>query len=79
MEPRPTIIKLEEQYQDRWSFYGDEAGILELSQRLSPAELKQYDLFKNYPDKFLEELSPEDNKPCRSRRPARFTMIVPNL
>ncbi len=59
MEPRPTIIKLEEQYQDRWSFYGDEAGILELSQRLTPQELKQFDIFKDYPDKFLQEISPD--------------------
>ena len=58
---RPTIIKLTEQYQDRWSSYGPdlERGIISFSGRLSPKELKKYAIFQNYPDKFLEEISPD--------------------
>jgi Fe-S-cluster-containing dehydrogenase component len=58
---RPTLIKLTEQYQDRWSSYGPdpERGILGFSGRLSPKDLKKYPIFENYPDKFLEEISPD--------------------
>jgi Fe-S-cluster-containing dehydrogenase component/CRP-like cAMP-binding protein len=60
-EIRPTIIKLTEQYQDRWSAYGPdpERGILSFSGRLSPKELKKFPIFESYPDKFLEEISPD--------------------
>lgn len=46
-------------YEDRWSSYGANAGILRVSDQLSPAELKRYDLFKPYDDEFLLKHSPD--------------------
>lgn len=59
VEARQTVIRLEEQFKDRWTSYGAETGLLELSERLSPENLKQYKIFQKYPDKFLEEISPD--------------------
>ncbi|NIR49100.1 cyclic nucleotide-binding domain-containing protein [candidate division KSB1 bacterium] len=56
---RGTVIRLEEQFKDRWSSEGQDTGIAEISDRLSPSELKKYDIFKNYKDTFLEEISPD--------------------
>ncbi|MCH8126596.1 cyclic nucleotide-binding domain-containing protein [candidate division KSB1 bacterium] len=57
MVTTPTQIKRLEQYRDRWSSYGASTGILELSEKLSPNELKKYAPFKDYDDKFLERIS----------------------
>ncbi len=46
-------------YEDRWSSYGANAGILNVSNQLSPTELKRYDLFKAYNDSFLLKHSPD--------------------
>ena len=53
----PTQIRRIEQYKDRWTSFGASTGIVDLSEKLSPAELKRYDLFKPYDDKFLERIS----------------------
>jgi Fe-S-cluster-containing dehydrogenase component len=58
-ELRPTVIKLAEQFQDRWSAYGSDTGLMELSQRPSVKKLREFPLFENYQDKFLEEISPD--------------------
>jgi CRP-like cAMP-binding protein/Fe-S-cluster-containing dehydrogenase component len=54
-----TLYRRAEQYRDRWSSYGSETGILNLSERLSPADLRNYDLFESYDDQFLETISPD--------------------
>lgn len=54
-----TVMKRIEQYKDRWTSYGLNTGIQDLSDRLTAKQLKQYDLFKSYPDKFLERISPD--------------------
>ncbi len=54
-----TMLRRIEQYKDRWSSYGLNTGIQAISDKLSVAELKQYDLFADYTDKFLEKISPD--------------------
>lgn len=46
-----------EQYRDRWTSYGVNSGILNISEKLTAEQLKKYDIFKDYPDKFLEKIS----------------------
>jgi len=46
-------------FEDRWSAYGANTGIIQLSERLSPEALRQYELFQPYADSFLEKLSPD--------------------
>ncbi|MFQ5651983.1 MAG: cyclic nucleotide-binding domain-containing protein [bacterium] len=55
----PTQFKRIEQFKDRWTAYGANTGIIELSEMLSPKALKKYDLFKPYDDAFLEKISPD--------------------
>ena len=52
-----TQFRRIEQYKDRWSSYGANTGILEISEKLSPAELKKYEIFHDYDEKFLEKIS----------------------
>ena len=53
------MLKRIEQYKDRWSSYGGNSGIISISEKLSPAELKQFEIFKEYDEKFLEKISPD--------------------
>ena len=46
-------------YEDRWSSYGSNTGILNLSDTLTPNQLKQYDIFKAYDDNLLLDLIPD--------------------
>ena len=52
-----TMMRRIEQYRDRWSSLGLSTGLLSLSDRLSPADLKEIDIFKEFDDKFLEKMS----------------------
>lgn len=52
-----TQIKRIEQYKDRWTSYGANTGMLELSEKLSPAQLQKFDIFQEYDVKFLERIS----------------------
>lgn len=54
-----TQIKRIEQYKDRWTSFGANTGILEISEKPTAEILKRYDLFREYDDKFLEKLSPD--------------------
>ncbi len=54
-----TLFRRDEQHRDRWSLYGAESGIEELSQRLSAAELKRYGVFEGFKDQILESISPD--------------------
>ncbi len=46
-------------FADRWSAYGAQSGLLNLSDRLSPEALRQYEIFQPYDDAFLEKISPD--------------------
>lgn len=50
---------LQEQYNDRWSGLGKHTGILKISQRLSAAQLRQFEIFKEFDDRLLEKMSPD--------------------
>jgi len=54
-----TMAMRLEQFHDRWTSVGTNSGILELKERPTPAQLKQYDIFKEYDDKLLEKISPD--------------------
>ena len=49
----------QKQFEDRWATNNAEQGVLDFSGRLSVGELKQYEVFQSYPDKFLEKLLPD--------------------
>jgi Fe-S-cluster-containing dehydrogenase component/CRP-like cAMP-binding protein len=46
-------------YRDRWSSYGGNSGLVSLSEKPTPAQLKAFELFREYDDAFLEKLSPD--------------------
>lgn len=46
-------------YQDRWSAYGSNDAILRVSDQLSPAEMRRYDVLRDYDDAFLLKHSPD--------------------
>ncbi len=46
-------------FSDRWSSYGTQSGLVELSDRLSPEALRRYEIFQPYDDAFLEKISPD--------------------
>ena len=54
-----TMLKRIELYRDRWTSYGGRSGIEALSDNLSPTDLRQYEIFVDFDDKFLERLSPD--------------------
>ncbi|MCI0697162.1 cyclic nucleotide-binding domain-containing protein [candidate division KSB1 bacterium] len=54
---RPTVVKRFEQYKDRWTSYGANAGILGISEKLSLGDLRRFEIFCDYSDEFLEEIS----------------------
>ncbi|NUO82281.1 hypothetical protein HUU05_19585, partial [candidate division KSB1 bacterium] len=54
-----SVNKRYEQHQDRWNAFGKNAGLLGLSEKLSPEELRKSELFREYDEDFLEELSPD--------------------
>lgn len=47
------------QYHDRWSSYGENTGIRQISEMLSPEQLKQVPFLEDLRDKFLQQLSPD--------------------
>ncbi|MCB1034408.1 MAG: cyclic nucleotide-binding domain-containing protein [Acidobacteria bacterium] len=63
-ERTQTQARRDALYEDRWSSLGDRSGILDLAQRLTPAELARYEIFQGYDEGFLETLSP-DVSVCR--------------
>ncbi|MEM7051185.1 MAG: cyclic nucleotide-binding domain-containing protein [Acidobacteriota bacterium] len=54
-----TMLKRIEQYRDRWTSSGASSGLLVLSDKLSPAQLRQFEIFADYDDAFLERISPD--------------------
>lgn len=54
-----TSMRRFAQYHDRWSSYGDNTGIVAISDKPTVADLRNYDIFQAYDDAFLEKLSPD--------------------
>lgn len=54
-----TVLKRDELYRDRWTNTADDESLLSISGRLSPRELRQYEIFKPYDDRVLEKISPD--------------------
>ena len=54
-----TLYRRTEQHRDRWSVFGASDGIRHLSERLSAEDLKQYPIFQDFKDRFLETISPD--------------------
>jgi Fe-S-cluster-containing dehydrogenase component/CRP-like cAMP-binding protein len=54
-----TWLRRGAQFRDRWTAFGTAAGILSLSERLSAAELRQFEIFAGAGDAFLERISPD--------------------
>jgi len=48
-----------EQHRDRWTSYSDQGGIESISDKLTAAELRAFDIFADYDDRFLEKISPD--------------------
>ncbi len=59
MSSGQTQLKRLEQYKDRWTSFGGNTGILELSEKPTPDVLKQFEIFREYDNKFLEKISPD--------------------
>ncbi len=55
----PTLLRRREQYADRWTDYENQAGILEISQYLPCAKMKQFEIFEPYSEEFLTRISPD--------------------
>lgn len=47
------------QHRDRWTTFGARTGILGLSERLSAAELRRFEIFQGHDDAFLTKISPD--------------------
>ena len=54
-----TARERERLFADRWSAYGTQSGLVQLSDRLAPEALRQYEIFAPYDDAFLEKISPD--------------------
>ncbi|MBI4549202.1 MAG: cyclic nucleotide-binding domain-containing protein [Ignavibacteriae bacterium] len=54
-----TMLKRLELYKDRWTSFGANTGIMEISEKPTPAALKKFEIFQEYDDKFLEKISPD--------------------
>ncbi len=54
-----TLFKRVEQYKDRWSSFDSETGIISLSEKPTARELKEFEVFEDFGEKFLEQISPD--------------------
>lgn len=54
-----TMLRRAAQHRDRWTAYGEQNGLSWISERLSPAELRQHDPFVDLDDDVLERISPD--------------------
>ena len=54
-----TDLQRQALHRDRWSAFGTNTGILSISDKLSPEELKKYDIFQEYKNPFLQTISPD--------------------
>ena len=54
-----TLAMRLEQFKDRWSSTSTNSGIIHIKEKPTPAQLRQYELFKEFDDAFLEKISPD--------------------
>lgn len=54
-----SFVEREEQFEDRWTSFGKHTGLLKIYKRLPAKKLKQFEIFKDYDDAFLEKISPD--------------------
>jgi CRP-like cAMP-binding protein/Na+-translocating ferredoxin:NAD+ oxidoreductase RNF subunit RnfB len=52
-----TELRQLEQYRDRWSSYDEQSGLVGISDRLAADELRDFELFAEYDDRFLERIA----------------------
>ena len=52
-----TELRHLEQYRDRWSSHDEQSGLVGLSERLSVEKLREFELFADYDDRFLERIA----------------------
>ena len=52
-----TELRRLEQYRDRWSSHDEQGGLVGLSERLTVEALREFDLFADYDDKFLQKIA----------------------
>ena len=54
-----TSLRRIEQYHDRWSSFGGNTGIEIVSDKLSPEALREFEIFQDFDDRFLEKIAPD--------------------
>ncbi len=59
MDFNKTTFRRLEHYQDRWSSYGGDTGISQFSEKLGARDLRRFEIFQDYDDKFLEQIRPD--------------------
>ena len=52
-----TMVMMSRQHGDRWSAFGEHAGIREISSLLTPGELKRFEILREFDDEFLRGIS----------------------
>jgi Fe-S-cluster-containing dehydrogenase component/CRP-like cAMP-binding protein len=58
-ETRTTVLRRQAQYRDRWSGFGGEAGILQLSEVPTVEQLRSYEIFAGQRDSLLKKIGPD--------------------
>ncbi len=53
------MVMMGRQHGDRWSSFGEHAGIREISSLLTPAQLKHIEILRDFDDDFLRSISPD--------------------
>ncbi len=54
-----TTLRRIEQFRDRWTSWDEQSGLAGLSERMGAARLREFEIFADYDDKFLEQISPD--------------------
>jgi len=54
-----TMAMRLEQFKDRWTSTSTNSGITQIKEKPTPSQLKQYELFREFDDTFLEKISPD--------------------
>lgn len=54
-----TMIRRQAQHRDRWTTFGAQSGLDWISDRLTPNDLREIEIFADYDDDFLERISPD--------------------
>jgi len=55
----PSEDRRARQHADRWSSFGSNQNILQLSSMLTPAQLQQYEIFQPFKENLLTQISPD--------------------